>query len=97
MDYQSLHMKTVVELRKLAKDAGVKVPAGTNKTTLIQLLLESEKPAAPKPAAKPAPKQTQKPNSAPSPEAPAEGGEKRSGNARRRRHRPKAPGPDKAE
>ena len=49
MDYQSLHIKTVVELRKLAKDAGVKVPAGTNKTTLIQLLLESEKPAAPKP------------------------------------------------
>ncbi len=58
MDYQSLHIKTVVELRKLAKDAGVKVPAGTNKTTLIQMLLESEKPAAPKPE-KPAEKPTE--------------------------------------
>ena len=70
MDYQSLHMKTVVELRKLAKDAGVKVPAGTNKTTLIQLLLESEKPAAPKPAKADAPK-AEKP-AAPKPAKPAE-------------------------
>ena len=42
MDYQSLHMKTVVELRKLAKDAGVRVPSGTNKSTLIEMLLEAE-------------------------------------------------------
>ena len=27
MDYQSLHMKTVVELRQLAKAANVRVPA----------------------------------------------------------------------
>ena len=53
MDYQSLHMKTVVELRKLAKDQGVRVPAGTNKDTLIQMLLESEQGG--KPAAKPEP------------------------------------------
>ncbi len=59
MDYQSLHIKTVVELRQLAKQQGVKVPAGTNKQTLIQLLLESEQAAAPKaesPAEKPAAK-----------------------------------------
>ncbi len=55
MDYQSLHIKTVVELRQLAKQQGVKVPAGTNKQTLIQMLLESEQ-AAEKPEKKPEPK-----------------------------------------
>ncbi len=55
MDYQSLHIKTVVELRQLAKQQGVKVPAGTNKQTLIQMLLESGQ-AAEKPEKKPAPK-----------------------------------------
>ena len=45
MDYQSLHMKTVVELRRLAKDAGVRVPAGTHKNMLIEMLLEAEQPA----------------------------------------------------
>ncbi len=54
MDYQSLHLKTVVELRKLAKDAGVKIPTGTNKNTLIEMLLEAERAAAPKSAEKPA-------------------------------------------
>ncbi len=43
MDYQSLNQKTVVELRSLAKEMGVKIPAGTNKGTLIQMLLEAEK------------------------------------------------------
>ena len=43
MDYQSLHNKTVVELRKLAKEAGVRIPAGTNKSTLIAMLLEAER------------------------------------------------------
>ena len=46
MDYQSLHNKTVVELRKLAKDMGVRVPAGTNKSTLIDMLLEADRAAA---------------------------------------------------
>ncbi len=55
MDYQSLHIKTVVELRQLAKQQGVKVPAGTNKQTLIQMLLDSEQ-AAEKPEKKPEPK-----------------------------------------
>ncbi|MDO4867001.1 MAG: transcription termination factor Rho [Clostridia bacterium] len=46
MDYQSLHNKTVVELRKLAKDLGVRVPAGTNKSTLIDMLLEADRAAS---------------------------------------------------
>ena len=29
LDYRSLHMKTVADLRKLAKELHVKVPAGT--------------------------------------------------------------------
>ena len=43
MDYQSLNQKTVVELRGLAKEMGVKIPAGTNKSTLIDMLLEADK------------------------------------------------------
>ena len=46
MDYQSLHMKTVADLRKLAKDAGVRVPAGTKKSLLIDMLLEADKAAS---------------------------------------------------
>ena len=51
MDYQSLNQKTVVELRNLAKEMGVRIPAGTNKSTLIAMLLEAD---SPKPAAAPA-------------------------------------------
>ncbi|MBR2698660.1 MAG: hypothetical protein IKE76_08730, partial [Clostridia bacterium] len=51
MDYQSLHMKTVVDLRKLAKDMGVRVPAGTNKSVLIDMLLEADKAASAAPEA----------------------------------------------
>ena len=43
MDYQSLNQKTVVELRSLAKETGVKIPAGTNKGLLIQMLIEADK------------------------------------------------------
>ena len=43
MDYQSLNQKTVVELRSLAKEMGVRIPAGTNKRTLIDMLMEAEK------------------------------------------------------
>ncbi len=82
MDYQSLHIKTVVELRKLAKEAGVRVPAGTNKSTLIAMLLEAEaaKPA-PKPAEakKPEPRPAEAKEASQSPEArPAEAPKKRS-------------------
>jgi len=43
MDYQSLNQKTVVELRRLAKEMDVRIPAGTNKSTLIDMLMEAEK------------------------------------------------------
>ena len=46
MDYQSLHNKTVVELRKLAKEMKVKLPAKTSKAMIVELLLEAEKTAA---------------------------------------------------
>ena len=39
MDYQSLHNMTVVELRKLAKERQVKLPAGMKKEAIIQELL----------------------------------------------------------
>ncbi len=39
MDYRSLHGKTVAELRQLAKNVSLKVPAGTNKSVIIDKLL----------------------------------------------------------
>ena len=42
MDYQSLYAKTVVELRKLARDMGVRLPAGAKKQLIVELLLEAE-------------------------------------------------------
>ena len=58
MDYQSLHMKTVVELRGLARQMGVRIPAGTNKEILIDMLLVADRRASqaasqPKPAEAP--------------------------------------------
>ena len=47
MDYQTLHMKTVVELRKIARELGVSVPAGTLKNRLVELVLEAQGVAAP--------------------------------------------------
>lgn len=41
MDYRSLHIKTVVELRKLAKELNVKIPAGTSKSNIIEMILEA--------------------------------------------------------
>ena len=41
MDYRSLHIKTVADLRKIAKENGVKLPAGTNKEAMIGLILEN--------------------------------------------------------
>ena len=43
MDYQSLNQKTVVELRGIAKEMGVRIPAGTNKSTLIDMLMEADR------------------------------------------------------
>ena len=47
MDYRTLHARTVVELKKLARELGVKIPAGTAKAQLVEMLVEaSEKKAA---------------------------------------------------
>ena len=43
MDYQSLNQKTVVELRGIAKEMGVRIPAGTNKSALIDMLMEADR------------------------------------------------------
>ena len=76
MDYQSLHMKTVADLRQLAKTLKVKVPAGTKKAVLIDMLLEAERNAEPqKPVEPPKPVEAEKPAEAPKPveaEKPAE-------------------------
>ena len=52
MDYQTLHGKTVVELRQLARELKAKIPAKTNKAEIISILLEAERGAmqAEKPA-----------------------------------------------
>ena len=72
MDYRTLHTKTVADLRRIAKEEGVKVPAGTNKALLVEMILERqtenaakakhEAPAEPKaPEAQPAEKAEKKP------------------------------------
>ena len=40
MDYHSLYQKSVLELRKIAKENRVRVPAGTSKAMIVQLILE---------------------------------------------------------
>ena len=55
MDYRSLHMKTVADLRRIAKEEKIKVPVGTNKAVLVEMIVEKlkEKPVE-APAAQPA-------------------------------------------
>ena len=65
MDYRSLHEKTVIELRKLAKELGCKVPSGTTKNRLVEIVLEAHGAALAKAQA------AAKPEEAPAP-APAE-------------------------
>ena len=70
MDYRTLHTKTVADLRRIAKEEGVKVPAGTNKALLVQMIVDRQvENAANAAAARPKP--------APAPEAvkPEERGE----------------------
>ena len=43
MDYRSLHSKTVADLRRIAREAGVKVPSGTTKAILVELILEKQR------------------------------------------------------
>lgn len=47
MDYRTLHLKTVQELRALAKTYGIKIPAGLNKARLVEMVLDAEKALAP--------------------------------------------------
>ena len=42
MDYRMLHAKTVVELRQIARAEGVKIPAGTNKALIVEMILEAQ-------------------------------------------------------
>ena len=42
MDYRTLYAKTVAALRLLAKQNGVKLPAGASKMTIVQRILEKE-------------------------------------------------------
>ena len=42
MDYRLLHMKTVAELRQLAKENQVKIPLGTKKAQMVELILEKQ-------------------------------------------------------
>ena len=46
MDYQSLYVKTVVELRRMAKEMRVRIPAGASKAIIINLILEADRNAA---------------------------------------------------
>jgi len=55
MDYQSLHSKTVAELRKLAKEMQVRIPAGTSKLMLVNMLLEAWNTVRERETAEPAP------------------------------------------
>ena len=68
MDYQSLYQKTVVELRKIAKEQGVRIPAGASKASIVQLILEGGRKAAVPEKAEPA---TEKAETAPEKAEPA--------------------------
>ena len=59
MDYQSLYQKTVVELRKIAKEQGVRIPAGASKASIVQLILEGGRKAAAPEKAEPAPERAE--------------------------------------
>ncbi|MBQ4090236.1 MAG: transcription termination factor Rho, partial [Clostridia bacterium] len=77
MDYRSLHMKTVIDLRKLAKELHVKLPAGMSKADIVQAILDSQKNQA-EASAKPleaapvaeAPRKRGRPRKNPLPETP---------------------------
>ena len=47
MDYRTLHLKTVQELRALAKSYGLKIPAGLNKARLVEMVLAAEQALPP--------------------------------------------------
>ena len=61
MDYSSLHSHTVAELRKIAREMQVKLPAGINKENIIQTLLLVEKEREAQPVLAPAEAAPKKP------------------------------------
>ena len=68
MDYRTLHTKTVSDLRRIAKEEGIKVPAGTNKALLVEMIVEKQaadaakvKPKAPE-APAPQPEAAERPD-----------------------------------
>ena len=86
MDYRSLHMKTVADLRQIAKDIELKIPARTSKAVLVEMILERQAVKATEPA-KVAPAQPE-PAKETAQEAPAE--------VKPKRGRPKAAQGEKA-
>ena len=91
MDYRSLHMKTVADLRQIAKDIELKIPARTSKAVLVEMILERQAAKAasaqPNPAREAAPAQPEPAKEA-AQEAPAE--------VKPKRGRPKAAQGEKA-
>jgi len=69
LDYRSLHLKTVQELRALAKTYGIKIPAGVNKARLVEMVLDAEKALPPLEVKPRAPKIRREGASAPASEA----------------------------
>ena len=63
MDYRSLHMKTVAEIRAFAKAEGIKLPAGLSKAHLVERVVTalSAKDAAKQVPAAALPPKTQSP------------------------------------
>ena len=86
MDYRSLHMKTVADLRQIAKDIELKIPARTSKAVLVEMILERQAARATE-QAKAAPAQPEPAKEA-AQEAPAE--------VKPKRGRPKAAQGEKA-
>ena len=84
MDYRSLFEKTVVELRALARTRGVRLPVGTNKARIIELLLaDDEARRADAQPAQPAQAAAEAVREAAGEEKPARPRRSRSGNAQK--------------
>ncbi|MGN0185164.1 MAG: Rho termination factor N-terminal domain-containing protein, partial [Aristaeellaceae bacterium] len=86
MDYRSLHMKTVADLKQIAKEMELKIPARTSKAVLVEMILERQAARATE-QEKPVPAQ---------PEAAKETAQEAPAEVRPKRGRPKAAQGEKA-
>ncbi|MDO5324518.1 MAG: transcription termination factor Rho [Clostridia bacterium] len=86
MDYRSLHMKTVADLRQIAKEMELKIPARTSKAVLVEMILERQAARATE-QAKAAPAQ---------PEAAKEAAQETPAEVKSKRGRPRAAQGEKA-